>query len=94
MKREKRKSFRQNTTRDVEFFVANRLYQGIMIDKGADGVFIETSAGLASGQEIFITYISRVLGTEDRKGIITRSTAKGIAVEFKFPSNNIQNQPH
>lgn len=94
MKKEKRKSFRQNTTRAVEFFVANRFYRGIMIDKGADGVFIETSAGLASGQEIFITYISRVLGTEDRKGIITRSTAKGIAVEFKFPSNNIQDQPH
>ena len=94
MKREKRKSSRRNAGRAVEFLVANQLYLGKITDKGADGVFIETNAGLSSGQEIFITYYSKVLGTEDRKGIITRSTAKGIAVEFEFPSNNIQDQPH
>ena len=75
----------------VNYAVGGRVYTNYIQDISPTGVFIETSESFPVGQEILMTF-----SFPDREdsfkmtGEISRTTAEGIGVKFKYESQVLQ----
>jgi uncharacterized protein (TIGR02266 family) len=82
-----RKHVRKSYVSEVDFSTADQAYKELVKDISPGGLFIETRAPLAVGQEITL-----LLSFPDRErpmkilGEVVRATDQGIGVKFKHPS--------
>ena len=88
MRKDKRKCARKSVSIETRIDVNGHIYEGKIINISVDGAFIETTIKCSTGEEIVVTFDTPVFGVEERTALIKRIISKGIAVEFKFPSNN------
>lgn len=75
----------------VDYAVGGRAYTNYIQDISPTGVFIETSESFPVGQEVLMTF--SFPGREDSfkiSGEISRTTAEGIGVKFKYESQFLQ----
>jgi uncharacterized protein (TIGR02266 family) len=82
-----RKHTRKEYVTQVDFSTEDQAYKELVKDISPGGLFIETNAPLAVGQEITL-----LLSFQDRErpmkilGEVVRATDQGIGVKFKHPS--------
>jgi uncharacterized protein (TIGR02266 family) len=82
-----RKHTRKEFTAEVDFSTEDQAYKELIKDISPGGLFIETRAPLAVGQEITL-----LLSFPDQErpmkilGEVVRATEEGIGVKFKHPS--------
>ena len=79
------RSPRKDCNAEADFVVDGRIHKGIVKNKSESGVFMETMGTFSVGQVITLTFVfSDKQKPIKRKGIISRTTPDGFAVEFTY----------